>query len=219
MGITDVKVGSGPTAAVGDQAFVQYRGTLASNGKEFDSNMSATKDPFAFAIGQGAVIKGWDMGLVGMKVGGERKLRVPSSLGYGPNGSGDKIPPNSDLDFDIKLLALVKAGEENVIDTEEIKPGRGSRKVKEGDTVTIKYTGRLLNGKVVTSSDDAGKPFTFLVDKKHTISGMDTGVRGMKVGEVRKISMPPETTAGMQSRSPMTPGSYVVFEVELVSIK
>jgi FKBP-type peptidyl-prolyl cis-trans isomerase len=102
----DVVVGTGPEAKTGDKVKVHYTGTLM-NGKQFDSSVG--KDPFEFTLGQGAVIKGWDQGVPGMKVGGKRKLTIPWQLAYGEAGSGDKIPPKAALKFDIELLAIVGA--------------------------------------------------------------------------------------------------------------
>jgi FKBP-type peptidyl-prolyl cis-trans isomerase len=75
------------------------------NGKQFDSSVG--KDPFEFTIGQGSVIKGWDEGVPGMRVGGKRKLTIPWTMAYGEAGSGDKIPPKAALKFDIELIEIV----------------------------------------------------------------------------------------------------------------
>jgi FKBP-type peptidyl-prolyl cis-trans isomerase FkpA len=100
----DEVVGTGPEAKTGDKVKVHYTGTL-TNGKQFDSSVG--KDPFEFEIGKGNVIKGWDEGVPGMKVGGKRKLTIPWKLAYGESGSGDKIPPKAALKFDIELLEIV----------------------------------------------------------------------------------------------------------------
>jgi FKBP-type peptidyl-prolyl cis-trans isomerase FkpA len=100
----DEVVGTGPEAKTGDKVKVHYTGTLM-NGKQFDSSVG--KDPFEFTIGQGSVIKGWDEGVPGMRVGGKRKLTIPWRMAYGENGSGDKIPPRAALKFDIELLEIV----------------------------------------------------------------------------------------------------------------
>lgn len=100
----DEKVGDGPEAKTGDKVKVNYTGKLL-NGKVFDSSVG--KAPFEFTIGQGQVIKGWDEGVPGMKVGGKRKLTIPWQLAYGEKGSGDKIPPKAALQFDIELLDIV----------------------------------------------------------------------------------------------------------------
>jgi FKBP-type peptidyl-prolyl cis-trans isomerase len=101
--IVDEKVGTGPEAKKGDKVKVHYTGTLM-NGKQFDSSVG--KDPFSFTVGQGMVIKGWDEGVPGMKVGGKRKLTIPWNMAYGEAGSGDKIPPKAALKFDIELLEI-----------------------------------------------------------------------------------------------------------------
>ena len=100
--VTDPKVGTGPAANKGDKVSVHYVGTL-DDGTEFDSSRKHGK-PFDFELGAGRVIKGWDEGIVGMKVGGKRHLRIPPSLGYGPRGFPPVIPPNSVLVFDVELL-------------------------------------------------------------------------------------------------------------------
>jgi FKBP-type peptidyl-prolyl cis-trans isomerase FkpA len=101
----DTKVGTGREAKTGDTVHVQYTGTLM-NGTKFDSSYDHGGDPFKFTIGQGQVIKGWDQGVPGMKVGGKRRLKVPSDLGYGINGSPPNIPPNAGLIFDIELVSV-----------------------------------------------------------------------------------------------------------------
>jgi FKBP-type peptidyl-prolyl cis-trans isomerase len=100
----DVVVGTGREAKTGDTVHVQYTGTLM-NGKKFDSSYDHGGDPFKFTLGKGEVIKGWDQGVVGMKIGGKRKLKIPSDLGYGAKGSGS-IPPNAGLLFDVELVSI-----------------------------------------------------------------------------------------------------------------
>jgi FKBP-type peptidyl-prolyl cis-trans isomerase len=102
--IVDEVVGTGREAKSGDKVKVHYTGTL-TNGDKFDSSRDKG-DPFAFTLGQGEVIKGWDDGVVGMKVGGKRKLTIPSDLGYGDQGSPPKIPPGATLKFDVELLGI-----------------------------------------------------------------------------------------------------------------
>ena len=101
----DIRVGNGDTAKEGSHVRVHYTGWL-TNGKKFDSSVDAGT-PFDFTIGNGEVIKGWEEGVTGMRVGGKRQLRIPPSLGYGAGGTPDgTIPPNATLIFDIHLLAV-----------------------------------------------------------------------------------------------------------------
>lgn len=100
--IADISVGTGATAVVGDTLTVHYTGSLTS-GSVFDSSVGRT--PFSFRLGAGQVIAGWDQGLVGMRVGGKRRLTIPPSLGYGSQAVGS-IPANSTLRFDVELLSI-----------------------------------------------------------------------------------------------------------------
>ncbi len=101
----DIKVGTGAVAQAGHKVKVDYTGWL-TNGKKFDSSVG-TGRPFEFMLGAGQVIKGWDEGVAGMKVGGKRQLRIPSDLAYGASGTGGGlIPPNATLIFDVQLLGV-----------------------------------------------------------------------------------------------------------------
>lgn len=105
----DKIVGDGAEAKAGDHVTVHYTGWLrnadGSAGKKFDSSKDRG-DPFEFPLGAGHVIKGWDQGVQGMKVGGARTLIIPAALGYGARGAGGAIPPNATLIFDVELLAV-----------------------------------------------------------------------------------------------------------------
>jgi FKBP-type peptidyl-prolyl cis-trans isomerase len=100
----DLVVGTGATPKAGQTCSVHYTGWL-TNGSKFDSSRDRGT-PFTFPIGQGSVIKGWDEGVMGMKVGGKRKLWVPPALAYGPDGYPPVIPPNSELVFEVELLGV-----------------------------------------------------------------------------------------------------------------
>ena len=104
----DTKEGTGATAAKGQSVTVHYTGWLYTNGTQgtkFDSSKDRN-DPFVFSLGAGQVIKGWDEGVEGMKVGGARTLIIPAALGYGARGAGGAIPPNATLKFDVELLGV-----------------------------------------------------------------------------------------------------------------
>jgi FKBP-type peptidyl-prolyl cis-trans isomerase len=102
---TDVRIGDGRTAIPGTYIDVLYVGRLKSNGEVFDYKDNPSNS-FAVKLGAGKVIRGWDEGIVGMKAGGRRTLEIPPDMGYGARGSGEKIPPNSTLIFDIELLRV-----------------------------------------------------------------------------------------------------------------
>lgn len=101
----DLKKGNGASPKKGQNVLVHYTGWLKKNGKKFDSSVDRG-DPFAFRIGVGQVIRGWDEGVLSMKVGGKRKLIIPPKLGYGARGAGSLIPPNATLIFEVELLDL-----------------------------------------------------------------------------------------------------------------
>ena len=102
--IIDLKAGTGPEAKAGDTVTVHYTGML-DDGTKFDSSRDRN-EPFSFALGRGRVIQGWDYGVAGMKVGGQRKLVIPPEEGYGARGAGTAIPPNATLEFHVELLRI-----------------------------------------------------------------------------------------------------------------
>ena len=100
----DLVVGKGASAAAGNDVVVHYVGWL-TNGQQFDSSR-ARRDPLDFALGAGDVIKGWDQGIEGMRIGGKRKLTIPAELAYGKHGCGGVIPPDATLVFEVELLEV-----------------------------------------------------------------------------------------------------------------
>jgi peptidylprolyl isomerase len=103
--IKEIIKGTGAEAKAGQPVTVNYVGALFHGGKVFDASWKRN-EPFVFTLGQGAVIKGWDQGVAGMKVGGRRELIIPASLAYGAKGAGSSIPPNAPLVFVVDLLAV-----------------------------------------------------------------------------------------------------------------
>lgn len=103
--VEDLEVGDGEEAVAGRRLTMHYTGWLAESGKRFDSSV-LRKKPFEFTLGRGQVIKGWDQGVAGMKVGGKRKLTIPPELAYGDKGFRPVIPPGATLVFEVELLAV-----------------------------------------------------------------------------------------------------------------
>ncbi len=104
LDIQDLTVGEGPEAAPGQRVQVHYTGWL-EDGTRFDSSLDRN-EPFAFSLGAGQVIPGWDQGVAGMRVGGRRRLTIPPALGYGSRGAGGVIPPDATLVFEVELLEV-----------------------------------------------------------------------------------------------------------------
>ncbi len=233
---TDSVVGEGPEAVAGAEVTVHYEGWLRT-GEKFDSSRD-TERLFTFRLGSGRVIQGWEQGVVGMKVGGLRRLLVPSDLAYGKQGAGNGvIPANADLLFEIELfelelpktqaelleLAPGMTGEivekKNGLAWVDLRLGAGDA-VKRGRTVTVEYTGWLEDGTKFDSSRDRGRPFSFQVGARRVILGWDQGVVGMKIGGRRKLMIPAKLGYGRSGAGDdIPPNADLVFEVEVLRIE
>ena len=223
--IEDLTIGDGKEVKNGDSLTVSYTGWL-EDGTKFDSSSNHEK-PFQFVLGHGDAIKGWDLGLVGMKVGGKRRLTVPPDLGYGAEGAvGGRIPPNATLIFEVELLdaqgpplATLPPSSVKKLKIEDLVVGTGAE-AKAGDTLSVNYTGWLEDGTKFDSSFDSGKPIEFVLGQGSVIAGWDQGLRGMKVGGKRKLTIPPDLAYGATGFRDLIPGNAVlIFEVELLEIK
>lgn len=230
--IEDFVVGDGPEAVQGGEVDVHYTGYL-TDGTVFDTSKKRQR-PFTFTLGEGRVIKGWDEGVAGMKVGGKRRLIVPSSLGYGQRRAG-KIPPGATLVFTIELLSVtppppppqpLSAFEAKPLSTKtvdeglkihEYKLGEGAE-AKSGDIVAVHYRGTLKDGTEFDSSL-ARKPITFPLGQGRVIKGWDLGIAGMKVGGLRKLEIPAKLAYGERAKGRIPANSDLTFTVELMSVK
>ncbi len=221
--ITDLLVGAGIAAANGNFLTVEFTGwlyddTLPDNkGTQFETTEGT---PITIVLGVGQVIPGWDLGLVGMRVGGERRLVLPPTHGFGTLGPTG-VPANASLVFDIELLRVDEAPAFTIID---LVVGTGAE-VVSGNTLSVEFTGWLYNptkpdNKGTQFESTSGSPSTVLIGAGGVIDGWDQGLLGMRVGGQRRLIIPPELAFG-SSGSPNTvilPGATLVFDIELLSI-
>jgi FKBP-type peptidyl-prolyl cis-trans isomerase len=209
----DLVVGTGASPAPTDKVTVHYTGTL-QDGTVFDASRMHG-GPISFPLN--AVIKGWTEGVGSMKVGGTRKLVIPPDLGYGSQANGS-IPANSTLTFIVELLDIPRQQNTPKVTIEDTQVGTGAEAVP-GKTVSVYYTGKLVDGKVFDSN--VGKdPLSFTVGAGQMIPGFDLGVQGMQVGGQRTITIPPSLGYGEQGvRGVVPPNATLIFEVELADVK
>lgn len=212
----DMVVGKGAPARAGDLLVVDYKGSLA-NGKVFDQSFGMA--PFSFTLGKGEVIKGWDLGIAGMRVGCRRMLTIPSSLGYGRAGSPPDIPADATLKFEVRLYHIWPRGSSPRVIVKDVKVGKG-RAAKQGDSVEVHYKGTFPNGVKFDSSYDRKQPLPVTIGAGGVIPGFDKGLIGMKVGGRRKVTIHPQLAYGERGAGGVIPpNATIVFELELVKIK
>jgi peptidylprolyl isomerase len=231
--VEDFVVGDGAEAVSGGEVEVHYTGYL-TDGTIFDTSKKRNRT-FTFELGQGRVIKGWDEGVAGMKVGGKRRLVVPAALGYGDRRAG-KIPPGATLVFTIELIGFtpplpppqpLTAFDAKPLSTKkvddgmmvhEFKVGEGAE-AKAGDIVAVHYRGTLKADGTEFDSSLARKPITFPLGQGRVIKGWDLGIAGMKVGGLRKLEIPAKLAYGERARGKIPANADLVFTVELMQIK
>jgi len=202
VAIDELSVGTGEAAGAGDRVQVHYVGTLA-DGSVFDSSRKRGQ-PFNFVLGGGQVIKGWDRGVLGMKVGGHRKLTIPPSLGYGPRGQPPAIPPDSTLVFDIELLAIdhstaADAAKPRMISARHILIEYMGSRGADAAIVRTREQARTV-AKEVLERVNAGEDFARLAVEFSDEAG--AGGRGGALGRFGRGKMVPEFDAAAFSLKP-----------------
>lgn len=237
----DTLVGTGQEATIGSRVAVHYSGWLRDpgaplqHGKAFDNSLS--RGPFTFQLGAGRVIKGWDQGVEGMKVGGKRTLIIPAELGYGARGAGNGvIPPNADLIFDVELLNVfvdhqINPDKPSIVPIPPIKKidtkkGSGAEAVT-GKNVTVHYTGWLFDAKAKKQKGEkfdssvSSAAFTFSLGAGQVIKGWDEGVVGMKVGGKRTLIIPAALAYGERGagNGKIPPNTDLIFDIQLLKVK
>lgn len=233
----DVKEGLGEVCPAGASVTVHYAGWL-TDGTEFDSSRKRGETA-QFSLN--GVIRGWTLGIPGMKPGGIRKLVIAPAMGYGDQNKG-KIPPNSTLIFEVELISanapaprtapqqssqpykMIDGSDSTATDPglREVTPGVKARDLKEGSgepvkpgaTVNIHYVGWLTDGTVFDSSRARGEPATFPLGD--LVAGWQEGIPGMKPGGVRKLVIAPEKGYGSRASGKIPANSTLIFEIELL---
>ena len=229
--ITDITEGEGEAAVNGSTVYVYYVGVLTKDGKRFDGNYGS--DPFAVTLGTGAVIPGWEQGLIGIKVGGQRQLDIPSELAYGSAGSGDAIPPDSAISFIVNAVAIVPPidpadapevtvqGGANVdeIVSKDLVVGTGAE-AKSGSKVLVHIIAyRADTGEQLASTWGDPSPVSLNLIEGGSLPGLVKGVPGMKVGGRRQLTIPFNDAFGTDGNSDMKlPASTdLVVVIDLLS--
>lgn len=211
LGIKDIKPGSGAIATDYAILTMDYTGKLA-NGTVFDTSKKAGRTPFVFVLGGGQVIKGWDQGIKGMRVGGVRKLVIPPALAYGANGTpGGPIPPNATLTFEVELKGVHKC------EYKILKAGSGPG-AKLGTTVSVQIVGTVQGGKEFVNTYTKGGAQALTIGHVQLPPGILQGLLGIKAGEKRRVTVAPEFGFGSRAAGPNVPANSTLI-VELEAVK
>ena len=229
--ITDITEGEGEAAVEGSTVYVYYVGVLSKDGDRFDGNFGG--DPYAVTLGTGAVIDGWDQGLIGVKAGGRRQLDIPADLAYGSAGSGDAFPPDSAISFIIDVVAIVPPidpadapeitveGAENVDElvSDDLVVGKGDE-AKSGSNVLVHIIAfNAATGEELASTWGDPSPVALLLEEGGSLPGLIDGIPGMKVGGRRQLTIPFADAFGTEGNSSMKlPASTdLVVVIDLLS--
>lgn len=200
----DMKIGEGFEVPEGGAVVCHYHGTLKEGGKKFDSSYERG-EPIAFPLS--GVIPGWQKGVPGMKIGGIRKLTIPSAMAYGERGAGADIPPNSDLVFIIEVVDAVQ--------TVDTKVGEGEAATSQCVAVAATVV-KDAEGKEIENAD-AAHPYIWIPGE---LQGLTFGLEGMKVGGKRTIKIPKQMNPpvpGLESKRP--PNVALTVELELIAVR
>ncbi len=225
--VRDITVGEGENSVKPEaKVFVHILGVTAATGEQFASSREAGA-PQQLDLGDPRMLPGLSRGIVGMKPTGKRRIEVPSALGFGPQGVGEVVPPNSDLVFEVELLSMSNPRELSTewISEETRENGMIIRIVKEGDAegepipaggIAVLHTmGVLEDGTVFDSTFDQGQQAVVPLEQS-VIEGWSMGVEGMRPGEVRQFVVPSELGFGEEGQPPVVPANApLTFEVEL----
>jgi FKBP-type peptidyl-prolyl cis-trans isomerase len=215
VAIVDMTAGKGDGVQFGDTVTLDYTGKL-TDGKKFDSSKNPGGKPFTVMVGVGKVIKGWDQGLIGMKVGGVRKLTIPYQLAYGEEGSPPDIPPKATLVFTVALYKIDHTM--NQIKVEITTAGHGPG-LEVGQLGKMIYTAKLATGKVLVSKEQMHEPARVVLGATPMIAGLALGIYGMKAGETRTVTVPPDLAFGEKGPESVGNNQTIIFEITMLGIE
>lgn len=229
VAIKDLSLGAGAEAALGDHVSLQFRATVV-NGQIFDSTFG--QPPFAIRLGWRPRYEGYvrlpfasfDRAVAGMKVGGKRSIVLSPEASFGDLEIGE-FPKGSPLTIEVELLEVLKKGAVPTVKIEELVPG-GGLEVATGKRVSVHYRGTFLNGVEFDASrraepgseEPVGEPLTFEYGKPGMIKGFVEGLKGMKVGGKRRVTVPYNLAYGEFGRDRIPPFTTLVFELELIAV-
>lgn len=214
--VTDMVVGDGEEVTRFQTLITTYVGTF-TDGTQFDSTDEQGED-WIFTLGAGQVIEGWDENLEGMRVGGTRRLEIPSHKAFGRSGQcfsdgSCAVPPNTDVVYEVTIVDIF-----DEVQIEDVIEGDGD--VAEfGDVLFVEYVGTLRNGQVFDASAIQGGEFVFTLGNGSVIEGWDRGLGGMKVGGKRRLTIPPILGYGaFGAGAAIPPFAILNFDVDLVDV-
>jgi len=224
-----LQTSDGPKPQPGEVVAVHYTAAL-EDGTVFDSSRQRD-EPLHFALGKGLVIRGWEEGIALMTLGSKIRLFIPPQLAYGSRGSGDVIPPNATLVFEVELLSI-RPGTPNaptpVCDHDLTTTESGLQYIdfiigqgefpQTGQEVQVHFTAWLKSGRQIQTTLDLGTPFSFPFSQA-PIPGWDEGVATMQVGGHRQLVIPPQLAFGKQGSGIVPANATLIIEVELLELR
>ena len=234
---TDTVIGTGATAATKNLVTINYVGYLRDESKadKKGTKFETSSAPFSFLLNVDSRIQGWDLGILGMKVGGKRTLEIDSSLAWGKDGRKDNagnvlVPANTSVVYDIELTAVnatppaqTTQPAYKVIDD---VIGTGTLAAAKGHTLSVQYTGYLYNDNVTDkkglrfdTSRITGTPFSVKLGENKVIQGWETGLLGVKAGGKRTLIIPADQAYGGNAQGSSIPANApLIFEIEVISV-
>jgi peptidylprolyl isomerase len=202
--------GEGDVCGEGRAAVVHYTGTL-TDGKQFDSSRDR-KSPFAFEVGAGSVIEGWDEVVAQMRAGDRWKVTIPWQKAYGAQGRPPAIPPKADLVFDIELLEILEPTHEVVTE------GKGDA-LAVGTRVEAKLRLQIVDGETLKDSWKDGSSDQLMIGRPSGITGLDMVVKKMRLGSRWTVTLPPALAFGAAGRPPRIPANAsLACEIEIMRV-